>query len=325
MDAAIAEVGFGNEWEVAAELTPQQIQHIWSWFLLPQTTRLALTRFAVDLANGANPAEAIRALLTLLPPTIPMREYYPAYMELNDRLGSWEPAPADAEGEITGPVPWNPAVPIAELDEAGLRATVRDASLALRALPTVDFAELTGASARDVAEATVDFERLVCHLERNWMHYNHAIWASESFEQRIERLSIAGLAAGLIENRIIGFQGQSAAFPLADLSAVPEVDLTTLIADLAKTIAGYQAESVLISVPSSGQVLEATVGECDACEEYVHESRAFDLRLQEAGARQAKAEADRREARVQAGDYGDPAPQSTPIVVDLRMTQQPGT
>ncbi|WP_156241527.1 hypothetical protein [Microbacterium oryzae] len=317
MDAAIEDYGYGNEWVVRSKLTALQIEHIWTWFRLPQTFRLAFDRFADDIASGRNPAEAIRALLAVVPAAVPPRAYSPAYDELNNRLGSFEPeAPSDAE--IPDPVGWRNLTPIEDIDDAGLRIAMRDASLALRTLPVVDFAEIAAPAAVDVAEATVDFQRLACHLEANWMHYNQAIWAKESFEQRIDRLNAVGLSA-VVENRIIGFQGQDVAFPLADLTAVPEVELQKLVADLETDIANFQSVPVLISVPSSGQVLEATVGECDACEDYVHRSRKIDLRLQGASARQAEAEADRLEARLQSNLFDDPSsPQTPAITVNLR-------
>lgn len=315
LDAAIDVEGLGHQWEVAARLTDTQIDQIWAWHGLPVLVRAAFERFRQDLGGGAVASEAIRSLVAKLEPGIPPRRTYDAFVELNERLGTWSHY-EEGDGQITGPTPWRlVGKEIADCDDGGVRDAVFSAKNALLALPAVDFDEFSEVPAAEEAVAVSDFDRLVCHLERNWLHYNQAIWAAESFEQRYERFFQQEWVVSLVENRIIGFYGNRVAFPLRDSAAVFAVDLDDLMAKIRD--AAQDSEPVLISQPTPGQVLEAVVGECNACENYVRESRTIDLSLSRARARLAEAEADRVAGRVQAGDLTDPSPTPPTIAVEL--------
>ena len=50
-----------------------------------------------------------------------------------------------------------------------------------------------------------------------------------------------------------------------------------------------------VILPTHGMALEARLGQCNACEEYIQESRYIDLKTRCAKARQEEAEARRRE------------------------------
>ena len=317
LDEAIEQEGYAHPMAVAMDLTPQQQDRIWAWFGLPVLARNALARFVADLGAGINAADAIRSLVMLLPPGIPPREYYDAFLELNERLGSFEDPPSDSN--LTELTRWRLTKDLIDCDDAGLRSAFQIAAQSLRTIPAVDFSELTSASARDIAVAKVDFDRLVCHLEDNWMHYNHAIWSQESFDQRFERFTQLGWwwAARIIENRIIGFHGQRVAFPLRDTEVVTATDLNSLLNKMREAIKAFTTEPVLIAVPSSGQVLEATVGKCNACEDYIEQSRTIDVRLQGANAKRAEVEAARRDALVQAGHLEAPESRPPSLSVDV--------
>jgi hypothetical protein len=65
-------------------------------------------------------------------------------------------------------------------------------------------------------------------------------------------------------------------------------------------------------------VVETILGECDACEEYIRDSREIDLRRQRALAGQAEAEARRRRMRLDATppDLSDPT-KSGRVVINV--------
>jgi hypothetical protein len=318
LDDAIEIEGLGHQWDVAARLTDTQIDRIWAWHGLPVLVRSAFRRFADDLSEGVNAAEAIRSLGAKLEPGIPPRRTYDAFVELNERLGSWSHAES-GDGEVTGVAEWHLQKEIADCDDAGLRAAVFSAKNALLALPAVDFDEFGEVPASEEAVAAKDFERLGCHLESNWLHYNQAIWAGESHEQRFQRFAQHQWAVTLVENRILGFYGNRAAFPLRNTAAIFDVDIEELMKKI--RAAAKKSEPILISQPTPGQVLEAVVGECVACEGYIQRSRKIDLRLSSARADQAQAEADRVAGRVAAGDFTDPTPTPTAIAVELRRDE----
>lgn len=70
-------------------------------------------------------------------------------------------------------------------------------------------------------------------------------------------------------------------------------------------------------MPTHGTVLEAMLGECDACDDFIQQSRLLDLRTNEAKTRQEEAEARRRELRLEATppDLSPPNPGTAGRVV----------
>jgi hypothetical protein len=314
---AIQISGLNQPFDVATQLTPLQIDRVWTHYGLANHVHVSLRRLSTDLAGIANAGDVLRGFLAVAPPGLPPRRYYDAFIDLNTQLGVFPYVPSDG-GDVTGPFPWRLSKDLVDCDDAGLRAAVTAAANALRSAPMPDFTELTQVPAHDVATAEVDFEKLQCHLESNWMHYNQAIWAQESYDQRLERLRWHGPVLALIENRLLGFLGDYAAYPLRTLNAVPVVDLEGVLLKMREGLKEYESIPVHIPMPSDGQVLEATVGECDACEPYIDHSRLIDLRLQSANADKAEAEALRLSRRVDAGDFTDPNNPNARLGIDLR-------
>ncbi|GAA4374883.1 hypothetical protein GCM10023152_18130 [Agromyces bauzanensis] len=174
------------------------------------------------------------------------------------------------------------------------------------------------------AESVVEYERLRCHMDAHWLHYAQAVWAREDPDQRLLRLQQYGPAASQIENELIGFHGDRGAFPLREPFTIEEIDLANLIeeidADRKKLEDESKVQPILISMPTPGTLLEAVTGECDACETYIDESRAIDVRLQGARAAIEEVEADRRRQRVADHDLSDPSPPSNAtLVVEVKQ------
>ncbi|MCI0620804.1 MAG: hypothetical protein L0387_03895, partial [Acidobacteria bacterium] len=238
-------------------------------------------------------------------------------------------------------------------DDAGLAASVRAAEEAFaNALPPVTLpgattpvpgqagptqsAAVDEFSLLELAEATVELERLGCHIKENKSHYLQAIFQSIHPDQRLEILRAKGLD-GIVRNEIVGFFNDHALLPLVDMSLFVDLlkastkmkvsveDLAKFMKDITETI-DKAGKPRLVTIPTPATLMEATVGECDACEDYIQKSRLLDLRQQEAKARAETAEASRREQRLasQPPDLSDPVDHSPArIVVDLNTNRQP--
>lgn len=160
--------------------------------------------------------------------------------------------------------------------------------------------ELDGFTRLQLAEATVEFERLKCHILNNCEHYFQAIWALEHSCH-----SLANLRGyeGLVSPTPIGFVGEKAAFPLLNprlLNTYFDADLLDKVVKDIKS--NFRQDPMTITLPTPGPIAEVALGQCCGCEDYIVESRAIDLRQQTAEAGQKQAEADRRMARIAAGN-----------------------
>jgi hypothetical protein len=193
-------------------------------------------------------------------------------------------------------------------DDAGLYNNVKAASMKLEEAWTgtaQTAAAREGYSTMEIASAQAVFEQLRCHIEDNWVHYMQAVWLRENVDQRFLRLQGYGKVADILENEVLGFLAHKAAYPIIDPNTVkPWVDFEAETRDLT-----YEpAEPQFITLPTQGTILEAVVGECEACEDFIVQSRLIDLRVQEAKAEQEEAEAKRREMRLNAQppDLSDP-------------------
>jgi len=193
-------------------------------------------------------------------------------------------------------------------DDAGLYNHVKAAAARLEELwelpPAAEpDAVKEGFSTIEVAEARVDFEQLKCHIDDNWLHYLQAVQLREHPDERFMRLQGYGTVATILDNELRGFLGHKAAYPINDLEAVkPWIDFD----EMKKTISIPPGEPQLVTLPTQGTILEAIIGECDACEDFIQQSRVLDLRTQDAKTRQEESEAARFEKRVESGDYSDP-------------------
>jgi hypothetical protein len=195
-------------------------------------------------------------------------------------------------------------------DDAGLFNAVKAASKKMKAMAKAAEEAPAGAPEGfpilEVAKARVAFHRLQCHIEDNRLHYMQAMWARENSDQRFLRLQSYGAVAAVLENNLRGFLGSKAAFPITDRAAVGgQIDFDTIIGNVAPE---EPAVPQLVTLPTQGTLLDAIVGECDACEEFIQQSRLIDLRVQEAKAKAEESEAERYGKRIEAGDYTPPGP-----------------
>jgi hypothetical protein len=157
-----------------------------------------------------------------------------------------------------------------------------------------------GYSRMELARARVDFEQLKCHIEDHWLHYFQALWLREDPAERVAWLAMhSPIAVSNIRNEIIGFVGNKAAYPLISPEIVTEYlpELPQALKDFELNRDRYERQQ-LVTVPAQATVLEAVIGECDACEDFIQQSRAIELRSTAAKALQEEEEARRRTLRL---------------------------
>lgn len=185
-------------------------------------------------------------------------------------------------------------------NDGGLYNAVKIASAKLKALdaPGEGAAEPDHAySFIEVAKAEVAYEQLKSHIEDNWIHYAHAMWLRESANERFNRLQGYGSVASVLENEILGFLGHKVAFRLVNPEAVADqIDFVAL----GGAVALDERAPLLVTVPTQGTIMEAAIGQCDACEDFIQESRIIDLKVQHANAAKAEAETRRLQMRLDA-------------------------
>lgn len=205
-------------------------------------------------------------------------------------------------------------------DDAELYYAVKAADKKIKAMAKAADEQPTAAregfSTMEVAKARVAFDALKCHIEDNWLHYLQAMWRREDNDQQFLRLQGYGAIAGVIENDMLGFLGHKAAFRVLVREAVkPQIDFDAIISQVPPEAASAPQ---LITLPTQGTLLEAMVGECDACEDFIQQSRVLDLRVQEAKAKREESEANRYAKRVEGGDYSDPkTPPGGKVIVNV--------
>jgi len=137
-----------------------------------------------------------------------------------------------------------------------------------------------GYTEKELAEAHASLNRLVLHLNEEKVYYTNAYYKQENSALRIDRLSDIGVAP-FVENRLLGFSGRSAIYPLR-LSSLPS-DVKTFAEELVskKPEDGENSvpeKVVKITIPSGGYVSEAALGTCDVLEPYLQDRREIEKR-----------------------------------------------
>jgi len=262
--SAIEACGIAGIWRnfCVSEYVPKATQEqVVAWFALPDVAHVALNRLASDMAASRGPAEALRALLLVIGPQGLAQTMGEVVVEQRLRAFYGFDVPLNKD--------------VQSYDDAGLRAAVGIAAEIVRTSPSAAPSEQDRASDRELATARVEFERLQCHLEENWLHYTQAVWLREDHGQRFMRLQAYGPVAYAIENELLGFYGDRAAYPLRDTKTITEVNLDQMLKGATKEIQGAKNAPVLISMPTPGLLLEAVVGKCSACEEFIEQSRVM--------------------------------------------------
>jgi len=147
-----------------------------------------------------------------------------------------------------------------------------------------------------LARAQVEFARLKCHINDYKSHYLQAIWLLTHPDERSRFLAERGLS-NFTTGELLGFVDDKAAYALSDpTSFLGVADMHKFIKEIMETL---KAQTELtIQLPTGGTVMEAFVGCCDSCEDFIDHSRDIELRMNTAKAAQEEAEAERRRARL---------------------------
>jgi hypothetical protein len=184
---------------------------------------------------------------------------------------------------------------------------------------------------RQAAEALVEFERLKCHLEENFDYYLNAIWqqATEATVQKL--LTSHHVPRSLVEPTIVGFVGGRLAFRVHHRALKKDFNFEQQLkkSGVAKVLARPPLKETL-ELPTPGLTVEPSLGECDACEPFIEDHRNLDLVARQAEVdrliaekQQAEAETARLEARVVAGELGDPTPYRKAEHLEVTVTDKP--
>jgi len=189
------------------------------------------------------------------------------------------------------------------------------------------------ASISEIADAYVELDRLVCHIECNCEYYKQALWLSKGPDYRANFLTKAKVSQ-FVNNEVVGFFENYVAFPIIDKSFLQKaIDLDILIKALRKNMPDPVSD--LITIPTSSTTMSGQLGECDLCEDYIDKSRDADIRQQNAKAvldeaeenykaaktKVTEQEALRIEARINDGDFTDPI-DHTNAKLDITVTNQ---
>lgn len=185
--------------------------------------------------------------------------------------------------------------------------------------------------ARDLALAQVEVERLLCHVQENLARYVSAIYADMGPAGWTDLLAAYPHVAAMVEPRLIAVVNGQAVFPLQPKHQRQlREEHADRIADLLADGGTGQSAPLRVVVPTPGMVLEARLGQCDACEDFIKQHRLLDLKVRQeeveqaaARSRQERAEAKRREDRLKQDPplLDDPSPK--PAAIAVNVTQPP--
>jgi hypothetical protein len=183
----------------------------------------------------------------------------------------------------------------------------------------------------DLAQAHAAFEKLKLHIDANRIYYVNNIWKCEDPNARFERLKIKGIH-NYVENRLLGFAGSKAAYPLRVETLEPAVrkhlekNIANFDPDKIDTHDGVDYDPVKasksdVALPTPALYMEALLGQCDALEPFLVDHRKIDtdkalaeLAIQREKLKQEQQETARLRARLAAvppvlDDPHPPAPQ----------------
>jgi hypothetical protein len=132
---------------------------------------------------------------------------------------------------------------------------------------------------QELSLADAEFKKLVLHLEANRVYYMNSIFAQEDANVRYEKLRALGIH-NFVENRLLGFLGSRVVLPLRVENLEEEArtflngQLTNKLSTLLPNIAPVAED---VSMPTSGLHMEPVIGECEALEPFLRDSRAIEL------------------------------------------------
>jgi hypothetical protein len=177
----------------------------------------------------------------------------------------------------------------------------------------------------DVASAQEREQALQQHLNDHSDYYRYVLFQalppSEQLDQLIAQTGNK-LRVGLFEPRVVSMRGRFLAVPLhTALEPALQTFLNSLL-DGINSIGELQSD---VTVPTPGLAIDSRLGNCSACEDFIEDSRAIELRRLDALARQQEQEAERLKARLAANPplLDDPRRATDALHVQLDQQQIP--
>ncbi len=225
------------------------------------------------------------------------------------------------------------------VDDAGLVAqigtflhAVRDAAQAAKtaedkkAMADNQSAVKSDYSNKEIAEALEAQEALIEHLNRYRNYYRTCILTlmpfPDAFQERLTMLP-------MVERRVVGFDNNEIALPIRPKSDTRIAAFFDSLVAQNKSLTDMRT-SQKVTLPTSGVHLETRLGECSACEEYIQNLRARDIRLKDVEIAlkheelaQQKMETQRRADRLTAHMLDDPVQRPVALRVDLDDARRP--
>ncbi|SHM10030.1 hypothetical protein [Roseibium suaedae] len=165
---------------------------------------------------------------------------------------------------------------------------------------------------RQLAEAGVELDRLLCHINENISHYAQ-ITLSAIPSADLDRILQDDFAVppGIVEPRIVGFSGHRAAFRLHSDNWIKLSGIDLIAALKASGLANLIKTTALksdITMPSRGILVEPELGQCPASDAFVAFHRDQDMALKKEEVAQAALETRRLQERLNARLFADPTP-----------------
>ena len=177
----------------------------------------------------------------------------------------------------------------------------------------------------DIASALEREEALELHLTDHLDYYRYVLFqALPPSEQLDQLISHTGgkLRVGLFEPRVVSMRGPFLAVPL---HTAIEPALQTFLDNLLGGMTSIGTLETDVTVPTPGLAIDSRLGSCSACEDFIEDSRAIELRRLDALARQQEQEAERLKARLAASPplLDDPRRATDALHVQLDQRQIP--
>jgi len=145
-------------------------------------------------------------------------------------------------------------------------------------------------SAKDLAEASIAEDQLLCHVREDESYYRGEIWRHVSADDQLRFLQHLGSIDQIVDNQVLGFVGENAAMPVL----IDRKDLSPLNAWFETVVSGDDAnppEPLELVLPTPGVETQTRLGDCDACEHFILEHRRLDLEQKVAEVAAARAHA----------------------------------
>ena len=165
---------------------------------------------------------------------------------------------------------------------------------------------------RELAEAQVDLDRLICHIKENIAHYFQVVAAATPTAEvaRIveEKFHIPSHAVDL---RFSHFVGNRVGLRVLDRRWLRQsgLDLAAELKALRQSGLAADGEGdAEVVLPTRGMLVEPRLGECDACDDFIKAHRKKDLAMKDVELGQARLESERLQKRLNANLLGDPTP-----------------